>query len=306
MTAPPTVSAALLGGRYRRGVATRAPSRPAGDLLRSWRERRHRSQLDLASEAGVSTRHLSFVETGRARPSRELVLHLADHLDVPLRDRNALLVAAGHAPAYRETPLDSPEMDHVRSSIEQLLDLHMPSPALVVDRRWNLVSANQTALMLTTGADPSLLEPPINVLRLTFDPRGLAPRLHNLDELRIALLGRLHREVLITGNDELGELLDELRDLPRVEQQVGGNAGESTDAGEATRAGPPRDEPLPVEGGELYVPFRLRVDGQELAFFTTIATFGTPIDITLAELSIEVFHPADPATTDWLRSRQTT
>ena len=227
----------------------------------------------------MSTRHLSFIETGRARPSRELVLHLAEHLDVPLRDRNALLVAAGHAPVFRETSLETAEMDHVRATLDQLLTLHLPSPALIVDRHWDLVTANAAAMLLTEGAAPELLEPPINVLRLTFSPDGLAPRLANLGELRTALLGRLHREVLITGNDELGELLDELSALPG------------------------QDEPLPVEGGEPFVPFRLLTDDGERSFFTTIATFGTAIDITLAELAIEVFHPADAATAEWLRER---
>jgi transcriptional regulator with XRE-family HTH domain len=276
---PTAVPVALAGDRYRRAVAQRAPTRPVGDLLRSWRERRRRSQLDLASEAGVSTRHLSFVETGRARPSRELVLHLAEHLDVPLRDRNALLVAAGHAPVFRETSLETTEMDHVRATLDHLMRLHLPSPALVVDRRWDMVTANDAALLLTEGVAPALLEPPVNVLRLTFSPDGLAPRLANLGELRTALLGRLHREVLITGNDELGDLLDELRALP----------GEW--------------DPLPVEGGELFVPFRLRTDDGERSFFTTIATFGTAIDITLAELSIEVFHAADAETAAWLQDR---
>src|SRR5689334_19807391 len=154
---------------------------PVGTLLRDWRQRRRLSQLDLALDAKVSARHISFVETGRANPSRELVLHLAEQLEVPLRDRNSLLLAAGYAPVYAETPLDSDAMAPARKAIDMILKGHEPYPALVVDRRWDLVSANGPAMAIMTDAvDPALLEPPANSLRLTLHPDGLAPQIENL------------------------------------------------------------------------------------------------------------------------------
>jgi transcriptional regulator with XRE-family HTH domain len=244
-----------------------------GELLRGWRERRRLSQLDLALEAGVSARHLSFVETGRSRPSEQMLLHLAEQLQVPLRDRNGLLLAAGYAPAYPERPLDAPEMQPVRDALDLVLRGHEPYPALVVDRRWNLVAANASVATLTEGVDPSLLEPPANVLRIGLHPDGMAARILNLGEWRAHLLERLERQVALTGDEELAELLDEARGYP------GDGEGEAVGA-----------------GGEIAVPLRLRADAGELAFFSTIATFGTAIDVTVAELSIESFFPADQAT----------
>src|SRR5436190_6225066 len=248
-----------------------------GGLLRDWRRRRHISQLDLAGMAGVSARHLSFIETGRSRPSREMVLHLAEHLEVPLRERNALLLAAGFAPAYRLTDFASDDMKPVREALQRVLTSHDPFPALAVDRLWNLVAANDGAWMMTVGAAPELLEPPVNVLRLALHPEGLAPRTVNFAEWSAHLLHRLRRQFVLTGDAAIGELLDELRSYPGV----------SEDAGAADAEGP----------GLLAVPLRIQADGRELAFISTVTTFGTALDITLAELAIEAFLPADAATT---------
>jgi len=248
-----------------------------GDLLRGWRRRRHLSQLDVANEAAVSARHLSFVETGRSKPSRELVLHLAEHLDVPLRERNALLLAAGFAPAYAERPLDDDEMDPVRRALEHVLAGHEPYPAVIVDRRWDLVMANGTALgLFTEGIAAHLLEPPVNVYRLALHPEGLAPRVRNLDEYRHHLLTRLQRDALLSGSAELQALLQEVAAYPG-------------------RAVPDTLDVSPAE--LLFLPVELTTgDGRELSFFSTIATFGTAHDVTVAELSIEAFFPADDAT----------
>jgi transcriptional regulator with XRE-family HTH domain len=254
-----------------------------GPLLRGWRQRRRLSQLDVSARAAISTRHLSFLETGRARPSREMVLHLAEELDVPLRERNTLLVAAGYAPVYRETPLDGDDMAAVRQTLEQLLAGHEPFPALVVDRRWNLVLANRAVGLLLTGVPAPLLEPPVNVLRVSLHPDGLAARIANFEEWSGHLLGRLGREVTATGDPALGALYDELAVLPGIRRP---------------------EAPVPHGNGadRLMVTLRLRTALGHLAFFSTVATFGTAVDITLAELSIETFFPADPATATALRS----
>jgi len=245
-------------------------------MLRGWRQKRHLSQLELASTAGVSTRHLSFIETGRARPSREMVLHLAEQLDVPLRERNALLLAGGFAPSYRETALDAPEMEPVREALERVLSGHEPYPALVVDRRWNLVAANRACGALIAGMAPELLGPPLNVLRAALHPDGLAPRIVNFDEWSTHLLDRLRRQVLLTGDEELRELEEEIRGYPGVPAK-------------ASHGG--------VEGvGDIAVTLRLRTDDGELRLLSTIATFGTAVDITAAELAIEAFFPADAET----------
>lgn len=232
------------------------------------------SQLDLAVEAEVSTRHLSFVETGRSQPSRELVLHLAEHLEVPLRERNALLLAAGYAPTYPERPLDAADMAPVREALDKILAGHEPFPAAVVDRRWNLVAANGPAfLVLTDGIAPELLEPPVNALRASLHPDGLAPRIVNLPEWRAHLLTRLHRQATAAADPELLALHEELSSYPGGDESVVG----------------PTDT-----GSLLFVPVRLRMpDGRELSLFTTLATFGTALDITVAELAIESFFPAD-------------
>lgn len=255
-------------------TATMSPG--VGCLLRDWRQRRRLSQLDLSSAAEVSARHLSFVETGRSRPSRELLLHLAEHLDVPLRERNGLLLAAGYAPAYRETSLSDEAMAPVRTALETILRSHEPFPAVIVDRHWNLVSANGPALgVLTEGVATELLTAPVNVLRVSLHPGGLAPRIVNLDEWSAHLLDRLRREAAVAADPHLTDLYDELRGYPGVVEV----------------------EPAGVDPASmLFVPLRLRAGAVELSFFSTVATFGTALDITLAELSIESFFPADERT----------
>jgi transcriptional regulator with XRE-family HTH domain len=272
-------------------TATAAPPR-VGALLREWRQRRRLSQMDLALEADVSARHLSFVETGRSRPSAEMVLHLAEHLEVPLRDRNALLLAAGHAPVYGQRGLDEPEMGPVRDALDAVLRGHEPYPALVVDRHWGLVAGNRAVAVLTDGVDPELLEPPVNVLRLGLHPGGLAPRILNLPQWRAHLLERLGRQAVSTGDPALAALHEELAAYP------GGPPG-------APAAGP---------YGDVAVPLRLRDDGDdraadggrdgrgELAFISTFTTFGTAIDVTVAELAVESFFPADAATAERMRA----
>src|SRR5262245_55809942 len=197
-------------------TATAPGTISVGPLLRGWRQRRRLSQLDVSARAASSTRHLSFLETGRARPSREMVLHLAEELDVPLRDRNTLLVAAGFAPVYRETPLEGDDMASVRETLQQLLASQEPNPALVVDRQWNLVLANRAINLLLTGVSDALLTPPVNVLRVALHPDGLAPRIANFEEWSGHLLSRLGREVTATGDPRLAALHDELRALPGV------------------------------------------------------------------------------------------
>jgi transcriptional regulator with XRE-family HTH domain len=244
-----------------------------GVRLRTWRQRRRLSQLDLAGVAQVSARHLSFVETGRSAPSRQLVLHLAEHLDVPLRERNALLLAAGFAPLYRQTPLDAEEMLAVRAAVNKIVRGHEPFPAIVVDRDWNLVTANDAAIdIFTYEVAAELLSPPVNALRLSLHPRGLAPRVGNLNQWAEHVLARLNRE--IAAGAELAELADELRGYVDVDH----------------------DQRADDVAGQLFVPLVLHHRGRRLTFFSTIATFGTALDITLAELSIESFFPADAAT----------
>ncbi len=249
-----------------------APATSVGELLRSWRLRRRMSQLDLAVEAEVSTRHLSFVETGRSKPSKELVVHLAEHLEVPLRDRNSLLLAAGYAPAYQERPLDDVAMTPVRTALDKILAGHEPYPAVIVDRRWDLVSANDAAMaILTDGVSPELLAPPVNALKVSLHPHGLAPRILNFAEYSAHLLTRLHRQAVRAADPDLFDLYAELRAYPGVE--AGGGAGE---------------DPASM----LFVPLRLRLaDGREASYFSTLATFGTALDVTVGELAIESFFP---------------
>lgn len=257
----------------------------AGELLREWRVRRNLSQLRLASGAAVSARHLSFIETGRARPSREMILYLADRLDVPLRERNRLLLAGGYAPVYGERPLESDEMAAVRGALERFLAAHEPYPALVLDRRWNLVLANTAVTLLTEGVAAELLEPPVNALRATLHPRGMAPRIVNLDEWSAHLLHRLEREIAATGDPELAVLRDELLTYPTVSAE------------------PPLPES--AAAAEIVLPLQLRHGDDRLSFFSTLTTFGTPADVSLAELSLEAFYPADTATATYLATLDT-
>ena len=259
----------------------RAPVPPVGALIREWRERRRLSQLDLACDAGVSTRHLSFLETGRARPSREMLLHLAEELKVPLRGRNALLLAAGFAPAYAERGLDDPELVGVRRAIDLVLAGHEPFPALVVDRGWRMLAANRAVAPLLAGVAPALLEPPVNVLRLSLHPDGLGPRIANFAQWRAHVLERLASQVEATADAELRALAEELAAYP---------APANEDAAAA------------LDLGGVAVPLQLRMqDLGELSFFSTTTVFGTPLDITLSELALETFLPADAHTAETLR-----
>jgi transcriptional regulator with XRE-family HTH domain len=255
--------------------------RPVGELLRQWREHRRLSQLELSIQAEISTRHLSFVETGRSSPSREMVLHLADELDLPLRERNHLLLAGGYAPVYTETGLDAPQMAAVRAAVRQILTAHEPYPAIVVDRGWNMVDANATLAIFLAGVDPALLVPPVNVLRVSLHPDGMARRIANLGEWRAHLLHRLRRQVALTADQGLSDLYAELRGYPCDQPEP-----------EVELPGP----------GDVVVPLRVRHGDGELSFFSTVATFGTPLDITVAELAIESFFPADEVTAAALRA----
>jgi transcriptional regulator with XRE-family HTH domain len=247
--------------------------------------RRRRSQMDVALDVGVSTRHLSFVETGRSNPSPELLVAIADELAVPLRERNALLLAAGYAPRYAETPLDDAEMRQVRGALQRLLDSHQPYPGAVIDRMWNVVLSNQAGQVLVAGAAPWLLEPPINVFRVSLHPEGMANRILNFADWAGHLVGELRRAASVSGAAELEELLAEVTAYPNVAALGGWREG----------AGP--DAP------ELLVPLQLDLDGVELSLISTLTRFGTPQDVTLSELAVELFFPADEATGEYLRER---
>lgn len=251
-----------------------------GDLLKAWRSKRRLSQFDLSLLADVSTRHLSYVETGRSKPSKAFVLHLAEHLDVPLRGRNDLLVAAGYAPLYGETDLEAPEMAEVRQALDLVLGHLEPFPALVVDRTWHLVMMNTGASVLLEGLDPALLEGRPNVMRVSLHPDGLASRIEDFDVFSGHLLGRLRRQVALSGDDELAALYEELAGYPGVSAV----------------------EPFTDHPG-VVLPLRLRTSAGLLSFFTTAATFGTAADVTLAELTVESFFPADAFTREALTSR---
>ncbi|HEY0822610.1 MAG TPA: helix-turn-helix transcriptional regulator [Ramlibacter sp.] len=266
-------------------LATPAPAasqvRPFGDQLRAWRMRRRMSQLELANEADISTRHLSFVETGRSAPSREMVLRLAERLEIPLRERNALLVAAGYAPMYRERPLDDPALAAAKEAVQLILTSHEPWPALAVDRHWNLLAHNAVVPHLLARADPALLRPPVNVLRLSLHPQGLAPVIVNIGQWRHHLFERLRQQIQATGDTRLQALERELRGYPLPE------------GGDATR--------LEGEVLGIAVPLRLRSEAGELSFISTMTVFGTAVDITLQELALETFFPADAFTAEALR-----
>lgn len=250
-----------------------------GDLLRDWRGRRRMSQLALATEAEISTRHLSFIETGRAQPSRDMVLRLAERLDMPLRERNVLMVAAGFAPVFPQRDLADPVLGGARKAIDLVLRGHEPFPALAVDRHWHLVAANRMVSPLLAGVDASLLAPPVNVLRLSLHPKGLSPRIRNLPEWRAHLLERLRRQVEVSADPVLGRLMEELKSYPA----------------------PGRTSPSRTDLAGVVVPLELATDAGTLALFSTTTVFGTPVDITLAELALEAFFPADEGTAGILR-----
>lgn len=254
----------------------------AGPLLRGWRERRRVTQLELALRAGSSARHISFVETGRARPSQEMVLRLAEHLDVPVRERNALLLAAGYAPRFPETPLHDPAMEGVRSGLERLLAGYEPFPALVLNGRYDVVAANRGIGLLLEGVAGHLLEPPLNAMRIVLHPEGLAPRIRNLPEWRAHLLEQLERRIALVRSDSLRELHDEVRGYPVPERDH--------EPGDA------------ASGLPFALPLRIEHTGRVLSFISSIATFNTPLDVTVSELAVETFLPADPETVAHLRS----
>ena len=254
-----------------------------GEHLRHWRQRRRMSQLDLAGEAEISTRHLSFVETGRSLPSREMVLRLAERLDVPLRERNALLVAAGYAPMYRERPLEDAALAPAREAVQLILKSHEPCPALAVDRHWNLLAHNAMVPHLIARADASLLQGTVNVLRLSLHPLGLAPHIVNLGQWRHHLFERLRQQIQATGDRQLQALEEELRGHPV----------------------PPDADVHRLDGEVLGIamPLRFRTgDGAVLSFISTTTIFGTPVDVTLQELALETFFPADQFTASALRA----
>ena len=257
-------------------IAT-APARPVGQLLRDWRERRRLSQLELSIQADISTRHLSFVETGRSRPTPEMILKLTEHLDVPLRERNQLLLAGGYAPAYPQHGLEAPELASVREALRLVLTGHDPHPALVMNRWWELLDANAAVGVLTAGCAPRLLEPPVNVLRLSLHPDGMAPRIANLAQWRGHLLEQVRRRAAQTGDPRLGELHAELTAYP------GGSV-------------------TPVPGADVVLPLRLRHGSGDLSFFSIAATVETAADVTVEEMVIESFYPADRDTAERLRA----
>jgi transcriptional regulator with XRE-family HTH domain len=259
-----------------------------GPLLRAWRERRRVSQLELALRADSSARHISFVETGRSRPSEEMVLRLAEHLDVPVRERNSLLLAAGYAPHYPETPLDDPALDALREGLERLIQGYEPYPALVVDAGYDVVAANRGITMLLDGLPESLLQPPLNAMRLTLHPQGMAPRIRNLGEWRGHLLAQMERQIALHRSEPLRALYEEVAAYP---------APEAADAGD----GDSGDEPSPSVP-YFALPMRIEHDGRVLSFVSSISTFNTPMDVTVSELAIETFLPADPATAKYLHA----
>lgn len=260
----------------------RAANQPVGEMLRAWRQRRRLSQLALACDADISTRHLSFLETGRSRPSRQMLEHLTELLAVPLRERNSLFIAAGFAPLYTETSLDGPAAEHARRAVEAVLSGHEPSPALAVDRHWTLVAANRAVNVMLAGVAPELLEPPVNVLRLSLHPDGLSTRIVNLGQWRAHVLARLQTQIATTGDPALIDLYDELKSYPCPALAAKGEVHAHA-------------------CGEIAVPLHVRTGEGVLSFLTTTTVFGTAVDLTFSELAIESFFPADQATTAVLR-----
>ncbi|MER6608794.1 helix-turn-helix transcriptional regulator [Streptomyces sp. NPDC000927] len=289
-------------------MTTVASDTGVGPLLRRWREQRRISQLELALRADSSSRHISFIETGRSRPSEEMVLRLAEHLDVPVRERNALLVMAGYAPRYAQTAFDDPALAPVREGMERLLQGYDPYPALVVDGVYDVVAANRGVEMLLEGVAGHLLVPPLNAMRLTLHPEGLAPRIRNLREWRADLLAQMRRQIALARSAELRELYEEVAGYPPPERADGPEG--SVPAGKAdAAAGPAGSADRAVDGARaasaspaFALPLRIEHGGRVLSFISSIATFNTPMDVTVAELAIETFLPADRATADLLRS----
>jgi transcriptional regulator with XRE-family HTH domain len=256
------------------------PPSPVGRQLREWRQRRRLSQLALATEADISARHLSFLETGRATPSREMLLHLAEQLGVPPRERNAMLVAAGYAPIFPERTLHDPSLAPARAAIDLVLEGHKPYPAYALDRHWNIVASNGALPQMFEDVDPALLQAPINALRVSLHPRGIAPRIVNLAEWRAHLLSRLAHQIEISADPTLAQLMSEV----------------------ATYPSGPVTVPQSVDVSAIVVPLRLRLGGGVLSLFSTTTVFGSPLDVTLSELAVESFFPVDGATADLVGS----
>jgi transcriptional regulator with XRE-family HTH domain len=267
-------------------MATLNSEPSVGPLLREWRKRRQLTQLDLALDAGVSPRHVSFIETGRSKPSAEMVLALAKQLEIPVRERNHLLLAAGYAPVFPERSFTDPEMAPVREALDLILTGHEPYPAVVIDRGWNVVASNSAMAALSTWIDPELLKPPVNAMRVGLHPRGLAQWITNLGEVRAHFIGRLQRQVASSADHDLAALLEEVSRYPAPEHD--------------------HDAAAESVANEILTPLmRMRApDGRELSFFATVATFGTAVEITTSELSIELAFPADTATAEALRTLQ--
>ncbi len=267
-------------------MATVQAQLEVGPLLRQWRERRRTTQLELALDAGISARHLSFVETGRSKPGREMLLRVLEQLKVPFREQNRLLLAAGHAPAFPERSFDDPDLAPVREALDVILSGHDPYPAVAVDRAWNLIAANSAMLALTESAeiDPALLEPPINVMRVGLHPRGLGPLFVNLGDWHAHWLRWLERQLAATGDEQLAALIDEVAEYPVPE--------------------PEHDVAAEITGSEMLGPVKVRApDGGELSFFGMFASFDTPFEVTTSELAIELLFPADRATAETLGAR---
>lgn len=256
------------------------PAGPAsfGQLLRRWRTQRGFSQMALALEAAVSARHLSWLESGKSEPSRAMVLRLAERLDLPLRERNTMLLAAGYAPMYGQRSLTDPALAPARAALQRLLDAHEPAPALAVDRHWNLVAANRIVPLLLQAVTPALLAPPVNVLRLSLHPQGLAPMIENRGAWRAHVLARLQRQIQSTGDATLAALRDELQALPAPPAAVPAHSAD-----------------------EVVVPLVLATPHGRLSFLTTVTVFGAPHEVTLAELAVETLLPADAETAATLR-----
>jgi transcriptional regulator with XRE-family HTH domain len=271
-----------LASRASRDIVSRVSS-SCGVVLREWRQRRHLSQLALALKADVSQRHLSFVESGRSQPSRDFVLNVAEHLELPLRERNRLLLAAGYAPVFPERSLDDPALAVARTAVERVLRGHEPFPALAIDRHWTLLMANRAVMALLTGIAAALLTPPVNVVRLTLHPDGLASRIVNFKQWRLHVLERVCRSAELSGDPVLVDLANELRDYP------------------IPTRGPSKHAPM-HDGGDVFVPFQIESDLGVLSFLSTTTVFGTPVDVMLSEMALECFFPADAETAERLRS----
>ncbi len=258
-------------------------ARPIGDLLRQWRQRRRLSQMALALDAEISPKHLSFVESGRARPSREMVLRLGEQLALPLREQNQLLLSAGYAPIFQQRPLEHPDLQMAYKAVQLILNGHEPFPALAIDRHWNMVAANQSVLPFMSEVSESLRTPPINVLRLSLHPLGLAPRIVNLSQWRTHIFARLQQQINLAGDPVLIDLLRELRSFPE-------------------RDAAPAAARYDHEFNSPVMPLLLKSGDRVLSFLTTTMVFGTPIDVTLSELAIETFFPADSETSQYLQA----